>query len=132
MSVEPSCASTSTNPVSPSLGTMKSTQSALTNMPRCTGVRSTCGPNPRANDERRLCDLVEKLVDRLTDALQPQDVPHGEIRIGDVPADCRDLMFYNPVLHRRAANPWPTFPNREEDVQAVRDLRREVVDVGIP
>src|SRR5215467_8903842 len=87
---------------------------------------------PRTNDECRLLNLVEEFLGGLADALQAQDMPHGEIRMGDVPANRRDLVFGNPVLYLGAANAWPAIACREEDVQAVRNRRREVADVGIP
>ena len=57
---------------------------------------------------------------------------HRQIRMGDVPAFCRDLVLDDPVLHLRAANPWPAFERREDDVHVIGNLRREVVDIGVP
>src|SRR5262245_5080764 len=86
----------------------------------------------RANDERRLLNLVEKLLSGLADALYAVDVPHRQIRMGDVPAFCRDLMLGDPVFHLRAVNPRPAFPARKEDVHFVGNLRHEVLDVDVP
>ena len=38
----------------------------------------------------------------------------------------------DPVLHLRAVNPRPAFASRENDVHFVGNLRREVVDIGVP
>ncbi|HST11192.1 MAG TPA: hypothetical protein VLL05_12520, partial [Terriglobales bacterium] len=43
-----------------------------------------------------------------------------------------DLVFDDPVFHLRAVNPRPAFESREEDVHIVGNLRREVVDIGVP
>src|SRR5262249_41233573 len=57
------------------------------------------------NDERRLCNLVEELLSGLADALHAVDVPYRQIRMGDVPAFCRDLVLGDPVFHGGVAKP---------------------------
>src|SRR5215470_15610723 len=56
------------------------------------------------NDERRLLNLVEELLSGLADALHAVDVPHRQIRMGDVPTFCCDLVVRDPVFHLRAVN----------------------------
>ena len=51
---------------------------------------------------------------------EPSRLRHRQIRIGDVPAFCRDLVLDDPVFHLRAANPRPAFESREE-----MSIRRE-------
>src|SRR6188472_4384978 len=79
-----------------------------------------------------VAELVQELVRGLTDALEPADVRHRQIRVGDVPTFCIDLVTGEVVLRARAANPRPAFESTIQDIQIVGDLRREVVDVGIP
>src|SRR5262249_52164559 len=43
-----------------------------------------------------------------------------------------DLELCDPVFHRRAVNSRPPHAITEKQIQFVRDLRREVVDVGVP
>src|SRR5262245_21018967 len=52
--------------------------------------------------------------------------------MSDIPTVCRDLVFDDPVLHLRAPNSRPAFASREYDVHFIGNLRREVVDVGVP
>src|SRR5215469_10963746 len=87
---------------------------------------------PRTNDERRLANLVEEFLNGLADALHAGDVPYRQIRMGDVPTFCRDLMVSDPVFHLGTVNSWPAFPKRKENVHFVGDLRHEVLDVGVP
>src|SRR4030095_15909936 len=79
-----------------------------------------------------LADLVQELVQRLADTLEPSGLRHRQVWIGDVPARCRNLVTDDPVLHRRAVNPRPSLAIGEQQVQVVGNLRREVVDVGVP
>ena len=62
----------------------------------------------------------------------PCGLRHRQIRVGDVPAFCGDLVLDDPVFHLRAVNPRPAFESREDDVHFVGYLRREVVDIGVP
>src|SRR5262249_31494805 len=87
---------------------------------------------PRTNDEGRLSNLVEEFLNGLADALHAGDVPYRQIRMGDVPTFCRDLMLSDPVFHLGTVNSWPAFPKRKENVHFVGDLRHEVLDVGVP
>src|SRR6186713_3166941 len=79
-----------------------------------------------------LGDLVQELVRGRTDALEPGDLRHRQIRVGDVPAFGVDLVAGEVVLRLRAADPRPAFEGAVQDVEVVGDLRREVVDVGVP
>src|SRR5215469_285507 len=87
---------------------------------------------PRTNDERRLANLVEEFLNGLADALHAGDVPYRQIRMGDVPTFCRDLMVSDPVFHLGTVNSRPAFPKRKEDVQFVGNFRHEVLNVGVP
>jgi hypothetical protein len=68
----------------------------------------------------------------VADALEPLGLHHRQIRIGDVPAIGRDLVLHDPVLHRWAVNSRPPHTITETHIQFVRDVRREVLDVGVP
>ena len=57
-----------------------------------------------------VADLVQELVHRLADALQPPGLRHRQIRVGDVPAFGRDLVLGEVVLRLRAADPRPALP----------------------
>src|SRR4029453_1879723 len=64
------------------------------------------GPVPRVtNSPLRLCDLVEKLLNGFTDALEASCLGNRQIRIGDVPFLRRDLVLDNPIFHLWAPNP---------------------------
>ena len=64
--------------------------------------------------------------------LEPVDLRHRQIRMGDVPAFRRDLVLDEVVLRVRMANAGPAVPGGVDDVQVVGNLRHEVVDVGVP
>src|SRR5262245_35576621 len=80
----------------------------------------------------RLADLVKKFVHGLAYALQPLNLRHSQIRIGDVPAFCRDLMFGEVILRSWAANARPAVPGGVDYVEIVGYLCHEVVNVGVP
>src|SRR6188474_3157323 len=77
-------------------------------------------------------NLVQELVNRLADALQPEDLRHGHVRISDVPAVRRDLVRGQVVLRAWTANAWPPVPGGVDDVEVIGNLRHEVVDIGVP
>src|SRR5262245_1687354 len=77
-------------------------------------------------------NLVEEFLDGFADALQPIDLSQREIRIGNKPAFCGDLVLDEVVLRPGAANPRPAFPGRVDDVEIVGNQGDEVVDVGVP
>src|SRR6186997_723507 len=79
-----------------------------------------------------VADLVQELVHSLTDSLEPIGLCHRHIRVGDVPAFCRDLVAGKVVFRLRAANPRPAFECTIHEIQVVGNLRREVVDIRIP
>src|SRR5262245_56229184 len=54
---------------------------------------------PRANDERRLLNLVEEFFDRRADFLESSRVLDGEVGVTDVPGVGRDLVLCDKVLH---------------------------------
>src|SRR5262249_30509690 len=96
------------------------------------GSGSIADRNPRPNDEPpRLSNLVEEFLSGFADALYVVDVPYRQIRMGDVPSFCRDLVLDNPVFHLWAANPRPAFARGEDDVHLVGDLRCEVIDIRV-
>src|SRR6185436_4208344 len=82
--------------------------------------------------ERRLSNLVEEFFSRLADALQPSNVPHRQIRMGDVPVFCRDLVLSDPVFHRRVAKPRKLLEFGEQHIQLVGNLRCKLVEIGVP
>src|SRR4030095_6467562 len=91
------------------------------------------GPVPRVtNSPLRLCDLVEKLLNGFTDALEASCLATREMCIGDVPCVRRDLVLDDPVFHLRAPNPRPPHGIAEQQIHSVGNLRREVVDVRVP
>jgi hypothetical protein len=63
-----------------------------------------------------VADLVQEFVHRLTDALEPTDVCHRQIRMGNVPAFCCDLVAGEVVFRLRAANPRPAFESTIQDI----------------
>src|SRR5690242_7411309 len=69
-----------------------------------------------------VADLVQEFVHRLTDTLEPTDLGHCQIGMGDVPAFCRDLVPGEVVLRLRAANPRPAFESTIQDIQVVGNL----------
>src|SRR5262245_39604702 len=77
-------------------------------------------------------DLVEEFVDCLADALEPENLRHRQIRIGDVPAFGRDLVLDEVILRAWTANAGPAVPSRVDDVQIVRNLRHKVVNIRVP
>src|SRR5262245_5062561 len=85
-------------------------------------------------DLRLVCstNLVEEFLNRLTRTLHACGLRHRQIRMGDVPAFCCDLMLDDPVLYLGAANPRPALACGEDDIHLVGDLRCEVIDVGVP
>ena len=102
-------------------------------------MMSKCGHLPRRfsgpitnKHHRCYCNLVEEFVSCLADALQPLDLSQSEIRIGDEPAFCRDLVLNEVILRSGVANPRPAFPGRVHEVQIVWNQRDEVVDIGVP
>src|SRR5262245_1924840 len=80
----------------------------------------------------RLLHFVEEFVERLADALESSHLAHRQIRIRDVPRGRSDLIADEPVLDRWAANARPPDAIGEQDVHGIGDLRREVIDVGVP
>src|SRR5262245_13371096 len=84
------------------------------------------------NDERRLCNLVEEFLGGLADALDVVDVPYRQIRMGDVPAFCRDLVLSDPVFHRGVAKPRKLLEFGEQQIQLVGNLRCELVEIAVP
>jgi len=52
-----------------------------------------------------LADLVEELLERLADPLEPSRIRYCQIRAGDVPGLRRGLVFDEPVFYRWAVNP---------------------------
>src|SRR5215510_540573 len=95
-------------------------------------VRADSGPDPGNDWPLRLSNLVEEFFNRLTRALHACGLRHRQIRMGDKPAFCGDLVRDDPILDLRAANPGPAFQRREDHVHFIRNLRCEVVDIGIP
>src|SRR5262249_33919327 len=79
-----------------------------------------------------LSNLVEEFVQSLADTLQPENLRHRQIRIGDVPAFRRDLVLDEVILRSRTANARPTVPRGVDDVQIVGNLGHEVVNIGVP
>src|SRR5262249_17757248 len=69
-----------------------------------------------------LTNLVEEFVDRLADTLQPFDLRHRQIGIGDVPAFRRDLVFDEVILRSWTANARPAVPCGVNDIQIVGNL----------
>src|SRR5262245_5265542 len=109
------------------------TDSLMDNMPASFPGSGSIPDRTRANDEPpRLSNLVEEFLSGLADALHALDVPHRQIRMGDVPAFCRDLVLGDPVFYLRTVNARPAFPGRKENVHFVGDLRHEVLDVDVP
>src|SRR5215471_18633239 len=78
-----------------------------------------------------VADLVQELLDGLADAPEAPGFGNREV-VGDVPALRGDLVACKVVLRLGAADAGPALPRRVDDVEEVGDLRREVVDVGIP
>src|SRR6478736_10460439 len=60
-------------------------------------------------------NLVEEFVHGLADTLQPEDLCHREIRIGDIPAFRRDLVLDEVILCAWTANAGPAVPRRVND-----------------
>src|SRR5581483_3572095 len=79
-----------------------------------------------------LSDLVEELVYRLADALEALNLRDRQIRISNVPTFGRDLVLDQVVLCSRTANAGPAVPRGVDNVQIIRNLRHEVVDIGVP
>src|SRR5262245_53542737 len=79
-----------------------------------------------------LANLVEEFVHGLADTLQPENLRHRQIRIGDVPAFRRDLVLDEVSLRSGMANAGPAVPGGVDDVQIVGNLRDEVVNIGVP
>src|SRR5262245_44699193 len=96
------------------------------------GVWSRSGPDPRANAKRRLSNLVEEFFSGLADALHAVDVPYRQVRMGDVPAFCRDLVLSDPVFHRGVSKPRKLFEFGEQQIQLVGNLRCELVEIAVP
>src|SRR5882724_372030 len=80
----------------------------------------------------RLSNLVQKFVSCLADALQSLDLSQAEIRLGDEPTFCRDLVLNEVIFRPWVANPRPAFPSRVHEVEIVWNQRDEVVDINIP
>ncbi len=78
-----------------------------------------------------IADLVQQLVNRFSDARLPLDISQSEIRLGDEPAFCRDLVLDEVVFRPGISNARPAFPRRVDDVQIVRDQSNEVVDIDV-
>src|SRR3954471_21635857 len=83
------------------------------------------GGPPAVRGVALVLDLVQELVDRRAEALQPARLDHAHIGIADVPPLRRDLVRDEVVLGPRVANPRPALPGGVDDVQVVGDLRDE-------
>src|SRR5882724_12686830 len=79
-----------------------------------------------------LLNLVEEFIHRLADAILSLDLSQSQLRIGDEPAFCRDLVLNEVVFRPWVANPRPAFPSRVHEVEIVWNQRDEVVDINIP
>src|SRR4051794_18323757 len=79
-----------------------------------------------------LADLVQELVHGPTDALEPPGLRDRHLRVGHVPGIRGDLVAGEVVLRLRTADPRPALKTAVQDVQVIGNLRREVVDVGVP
>src|SRR5512133_3562145 len=100
---------------------------------------SSLGPCPvplqttiKRSSPLALLDLVEKFVSRLAEPLQPVDLSQSELRIGDEPAFCRDLVLNEVIFRPWVANPRPAFPSGIHKVEIVWNQRDEVVDISVP
>src|SRR5260221_10386178 len=97
------------------------------------GLRSSAPRRSRSDMAPSVsAELVEELVRRLADTLEPSRLHDGQSRIGDVPEVRRDLVARDVVFHLRATNARPPFGVPELEIQDVGDLRREVLDVDVP
>src|SRR5258706_1432765 len=76
--------------------------------------------------------LVEELLDRRADFLEPPCLHHRQIRTRNVPEVRRNLIFRDEVLDLGAANPRPAFDFAELEVEDIRDLGAEIIDIRIP
>ena len=57
-----------------------------------------------------LRNLVEEFVGRLAESLQPLDLSQSEIRLGDEPAFCRDLVLNEVILSPRGCESPASLP----------------------
>src|SRR5262245_39885352 len=89
------------------------------------------GPSPPdANGQPLpLSNFVEEFVNRLADALEPENLGHRQIWIGDIPAFRRDLVLGEVILRSWTANARPAVPCGVDDIQVVGNLSHEVVDI---
>src|SRR5262249_11490384 len=96
------------------------------------GVATPAPAISGTDDMARSPNLVHELVHGFADTLQPARLRNRQIREGDVPPLGRHLVLGEVVLRLRTADARPAFPGRVDDVEIVRNLGREVVDVRVP
>src|SRR6185312_3208229 len=66
------------------------------------------------------------------DLFEPSGLRRGQIRTVDVPGLGRDLVASDPVRRRgRVTHSWVTLKIAQPQIHRVRNLRREVRDVGV-
>src|SRR5262245_52001533 len=87
---------------------------------------------PQGKDQNRLRDLVEELVERRTDFLEPFQVPDGEVGLSNIPGAGRDLVLCDVILHGGATDARPPFAVAEHHVELIGNMRGEVVDIRVP
>src|SRR5882672_2236517 len=90
-------------------------------------------PGPPANDwPMQLSDLVEQFLDGLADLFEPSGLRRGQVRAVNVPGLGRDLVTGDPIRRRlRITHSWITLAIAQPQIHGIRDLRREVFDVGV-
>src|SRR5262249_27287575 len=66
------------------------------------------------------------------DLLEPMGFCHRQIRATDVPGVGRELVTDEKVLNVWVANSWPSLDVTKEQIHGRRNLRYEIIDVGVP
>src|SRR5262249_15622512 len=112
--------------------TVSPTDSLMDNMRGSFQGSSPFRTGPRANDERRLLNLVEEFVGRRTDFLELSHVPDGEVGPSDIPGVGRELVLCDVVLHGGATDPPPALPLAEHHAPPNAGMRGAVAAIPGP
>src|SRR6266404_7852734 len=95
-------------------------------------IRVRYAVHEQTNNRCGLLNLVEEFIHSLADALLSLDLSQSQLRTGDEPAFCCDLVLNEIILSSGVANSRPAFPGRVHEIQIVWNQRDEVVDIGVP
>src|SRR5262245_60652036 len=91
--------------------------------------RADSGPDERP---LRSPDPVEQFIDGLADLFELSGFRRGQVRTIDVPGLGRDLVLGDPVRRcLRVTHSWVTLAIAQPQIHRMRNLRREVLDVGV-